>query len=332
MNYTEILNKLKTDSSLSKQELETLLAWVISEEGKRSIEEHILRDWNRFETSEPYDYQHLLSKLNRKIDRLPTNRIFSIQNYVRYAAAVAAVALIAVSVSFFVMDQQKKRYQNWELARNPELIEIYNPKGIRTTVTLSDGSIVILNADSRISYVKDFLLDNRTVQLEGEAFFEVAKDAFRPFVVEAGMAKMTVLGTSFNVRSYPENNYIATTLIEGSIRVEIGKEARTLLPGDQSVIRKTSHENRVREVNPEDVTGWIDGKLHFRHTPFSEIVATLERTFSVHIQVENDLLLRKNFTGQFIHGESIAQIMEIINLSTASASVYKKDINTIIIR
>jgi ferric-dicitrate binding protein FerR (iron transport regulator) len=173
--------------------------------------------------------------------------------------------------------------------------------------------------------------DKRTVQLEGEALFEIRRDASRPFVVQVHNVTMTVLGTSFNVRSYPESNYIATTLIEGSLRVEAGKNAYTLLPGKQSRIHKISQENQIREVNTENVTGWIDGKLHFQLTPLSEMVAILERAFSVNIHVKNSPLLQKSFTGKFEHGESLEQIMEVLNLSMSGVSTYNKETNTIVI-
>ena len=332
MNYIEILNKLKADSPLSKEELEILLTWVLSEEGKRSITQDIQHSWNSFETSETYDYERLLNKLNLKIDSLPARKPFIARRYIRYTLEIAAVVILAVGVSFFTTDSMKKRYEQQVIAHNPEQVEIYNPKGLRTAITLPDGSKVILNADSRISYLKNFMPNDRTVQLEGEALFEVTKDESRPFVVQTGAAKMTVLGTSFNVRSYPESNYISTTLIEGSLRVEIGENACTLAPGNQSRINKISQENLIQQVDPENATGWTGGRLYFQLTPFSEMVATLERTFSVNIEVKNKQLLQKSFTGKFEYGENIDQIMEVLTLSVSSSSVYNKETNTIIIR
>ncbi|MDR0296111.1 MAG: DUF4974 domain-containing protein [Prevotellaceae bacterium] len=331
MNYIEILNKLKADSPLSNEELESLLAWVLSAEGKRSIEEDILKSWNSFESSETYDYKSLLHKLNQEIDSRQAKRIFLYRKYIRYAMEAAAIIIFAVGISFFITDNMKKKFHQQVLAQNPEMVEIYNPKGLRTTVILPDSSKVILNADSRISYLKNFMPDYRSVQLEGEALFEVTNDSSRPFVVQAYGVKMTVLGTSFNVRSYPESNYIATTLIEGSLRVETERNAYTLLPGNQSRIDKISQKNRIQEVNTENVTGWTDGKLHFQLTPFSEMVAILERAYSVNIHVKNSPLLQKNFTGKFEHGESLEQIMEVLNLSMSSVSTYNKETNTIVI-
>lgn len=324
--------KLKRNNALSKEELEAILDWMISEEKKPFMEQKVLHEWDSFETSETYDYEDLLYKLNRKIDDCRQEKKFPVRKYIRYVLETAAIVIIAVGISFFVTDSMKKRYQRQVEARNPEKIEIYNPKGLRTTITLPDNSKVILNADSKIAYLKDFLPDNRTVYLEGEAFFDVAKDTTRPFVVQTDGAKMTALGTSFNVCSYPENKYITTTLIEGSVYVETFENTHILIPGSQSYIDKVSQEARIQEIDAENVIGWIEGKLYFQLTPFNEIATILERKFSVNIQVKNSGLLQKRFTGKFENGEGLEQIMKILASSALYSSTYNEATNTIEIR
>lgn len=333
MNYIEILDKIKSDAPLSQQEMEGILAWLLSDEGRRSVERDVLADWNSFETTETYDYQTLLDKVNSRIgDRQPARKARFPKKYIRYAVEAAAVVALVAGISYFAADRRVEPvpYTTGELA--PEKVEIYNPKGLRTTVTLPDNTRVTLNADSRITYLKDFQPGRRAVELEGEAYFDVARDEARPFVVHANEAQLTVLGTSFNVRSYPESRFIETTLVEGSVRVGAGRREVVLKPGHQSSIDKASQENMVREVDVESATGWMEGRLYFRQTPFDEFAVILERTFNVNIVVENSLLLRKNFTGKFEHNEGIEQILEVLNLSVGSTTVYDKETNTVTIR
>lgn len=333
MNYIDILHKVRIDSAVSKEELEALLTWVLSEEGKRSIEQDVLTDWNSFESSETYDYKSLLNILNQKIDRLPVqqSRPVSVRKYIRYTVEAAAVILLVIGISIFLPRVLKNSYRQYVESLQPEKVEIYNPKGLRTTITLPDNTKVTLNADSKITYLKEFLPDERTIHLEGEAFFEVAKDPERPFVVHANEANMTVLGTSFNVRSYPENKYIETTLIEGSLRVGTRSGEHLLQPGKQSRIDRNSQQSRVQEINTDEVIGWMEGKFYFQLTPFYEITTDLERAFNVKIQVENVALRNKVFTGKFENGENLEQILEVLKLSANFYSVYIKETNTIII-
>jgi ferric-dicitrate binding protein FerR (iron transport regulator) len=334
MNYIQLLNKIKADSPLSDEELEDLSVWLLTKEGKQAVEEDVRQSWDTFEldAQETYDYKRLLSKINRKIDDTPSKRVVFVRKCMRYALNTAAVAILAVGISFFVTKDTQKPFPQYASTLIPEKIEIYNPRGLRTTVILPDSSKVVLNADSRITYLKDFTPYERAIQLEGEALFEVTNHQSWPFTVEAYNVKMTVLGTSFNVRSYPECQNIRTTLLEGSLCVGTGKHRHILVPGKQSSVNKISLESRIKEVNTANAIGWIEGKLYFQLTPFSEIVATLERMFSVNIQVKNNQLLKKHFTGKFEHGESIEQIMRVLNLSMLSVSVYDKETNTIVIQ
>jgi len=331
MNYQELLQKLRSEKPLSMEELEVLLYWMQSAHGRRSVEEMIEHEWKLYKTDEIYDYQRLLFLINQKIDSNPIKRIHhaGFHKWIHYAVEVAAVVVLVTGLTLFLNTQSKKRYQQYVETLSPEKIEIYNPKGLKTTIILPDSSIVILNANSKLSYYKDFLPNERPVYLEGEAFFEVSKDGWRPFVVHVSDATLTVLGTVFNVRAYPEDESIKTTLVSGVLRVGSQKGQRILSPGSQSSIHKVSLENEIQNIDVTEETGWLTGKLYFRQTPFPDIVATLERVFNVNIQIENQSLLQKKFTGKFEHGENIEQIFEVFKLSTPFTINHQKETNII---
>ncbi len=159
--------------------------------------------------------------------------------------------------------------------------------------------------------------------------FDVAKDSLRPFIVQAHDATMTVLGTTFNVRSYDDESYIETTLIEGALKVGVGKQESLLEPGRQISINKQSQKSSIQAVKAENAIGWIDGKLYFHTLPFLEIVNILERTYNVNINVENNTLKQKKFTGKFENGENIQQVLDVIKLSVHFTAAYDKRRNTI---
>ena len=334
MKYLELLKKLRDDIPLKRDELEALLFWMQSKDGRRLVENELSNELNLFTTTESYDYQRLLAKLNQKIDSIQAERKThpSFRRYLRYAVEAAAVIVLVAGISTYMRHYVEQRYSRYIETLTPERIEIYNPKGLITTITLPDRSTVTLNADSKISYLKEFLPNERSVYLEGEAFFEVTGDQIRPFVVHISATTLTVMGTSFNVRAYPEDASIQTTLVSGSLRVSSQSANHLLKPGDQSNVDKISLENSVKEIDVAEATGWMEGKLYFRQTRFADIVVALERTFSVNIRVDKPLLLLRNFTGQFEHGESLEQILEVLKLSASFTSTYHKDTNLIVIK
>ena len=189
------------------------------------------------------------------------------------------------------------------------------PWGEKARLVLPDGSMVLLNAGSRISYTSDFDRRNRRVELDGEAYFEVEHDARRPFVVVTGQVVSTVLGTTFNVHAYSEDENYQITLATGSLLVDGGPESRSvrLRPGEQGFFERTSGLLSLRRVNVEQVLSWQEDRLYFRAEPLASIARSLERQFNVDITIPDERLRRICFTGEFVDGENIHEIMRIIS-------------------
>ncbi|WP_420400522.1 FecR family protein [Flagellimonas sp.] len=187
---------------------------------------------------------------------------------------------------------------------------VYNtltvPYGKTFDLQLSDGTKVTLNAGSSIKYPVKFLKEgNREVFLIGEAFFDVAHDAEHQFVVNADQMNITVLGTKFNVSSYPEDTMVNTVLVEGSVQISPVDEEQNmktntqLEPGFKASLEKRNGEVTVDEADISLHTAWINGKIVFRHTPFKNIVKKLERHYNVEIINNNQLLDDEVFTASF---------------------------------
>ncbi len=216
---------------------------------------------------------------------------------------------------------------------------IYNtlavPYGKRFEVQLSDGTTVNLNSGSSLKYPVNFIKGkNRQVFLNGEAFFNVAKDTKHPFIVNANEIDVRVLGTKFNISSYPEDNNINTVLVEGSVSTyKTGEayepESATLLkPGYKAAWNKTNKTIQVTETDVETHLAWISGKLILYEVEFSAILKKLERQYNVEFINNNTALKNRFFTAKF-DIEDIEQVMK--SLSYSGKFTYKFEENKIII-
>ncbi len=189
------------------------------------------------------------------------------------------------------------------------------PYGKRFQVQLSDGTTVHLNAGSSLRYPISFSgASLREVQLEGEAYFDVAKDSIKRFVVKSQDLGIEVLGTQFNINSYTEDTEIHTTLREGSVRILSNSSTLIMAPNEQVVLVKQSHELIKRKVNADRYIAWVQGETVFTNTPFKKILKTLERKYHVQINSSIAELNDQRFTARF-DGETIEQIIDYFSKS-----------------
>ncbi|RPH29030.1 MAG: DUF4974 domain-containing protein [Bacteroidales bacterium] len=161
------------------------------------------------------------------------------------------------------------------------------PRGAEYKIVLSDGTAVYLNSESKLYYPEVFKGNQRKVKLAGEAFFEVAKNKTLPFIVEVDGKEIQVLGTSFNVRNYPEDKGMATTLVEGKVKVQSQAGAIFLSPGQQAVFNPSTESMEVREVDTKYYTAWHDGRLIYDNEPLENIFIDLSRWYDFDISYLN---------------------------------------------
>ena len=209
------------------------------------------------------------------------------------------------------------------VAETLEYNELNIPFGKTFKLILSDGTQVSLNAGSSLKYPVKFIEGkNRQVFLKGEANFEVSKDTNHPFVVNVNEMNVRVLGTKFNMSSYPEDSNYTTVLIEGSVGIykngtEFSINNSTLLePGYRARWNKNSEEITLDKVNTNIYTGWLYGKLIFKNAPFKNIRKKLERHYNVTIINNNKVLDEKTYNATF-DIESIEEVLEILNKNFA---------------
>lgn len=174
--------------------------------------------------------------------------------------------------------------------QEPEINTVVTPKGGQYAIVLSDGTKVKLNAGSSITYPSVFTKNQRNVTITGEAYFEVAKDAQKPFIVatDKGM-KVEVLGTHFNINSYTDEPTIKTTLLEGSVKVTAGNEMQMLKPLQQSQLNENGSIRLVNNVDVRNVVAWTEGIFQFKDTDIKTVMREIARWYNVDVNYNGDI-------------------------------------------
>ncbi len=231
----------------------------------------------------------------------------------RYAAILVLPLLF---VSIWALLNTKQIEPNEEFAMQ----EITCPVGMRSQVTLPDGSQVWLNAESTIKYALPFVRENRTVELFGEAFLDVTKNTNSPFSIQSGNVKVNVVGTQFNFKSYGNDNRIEVTLKEGKINLDLmlgnaESSSTEMLPGDHFVFDKITHKAFVKNQDIDNFLGWKDNKLVLDETPILEMKKILERWYDVEIEIADKSIENYKFTTTF-ENETLEQVLELLELSS----------------
>jgi transmembrane sensor len=196
--------------------------------------------------------------------------------------------------------------------------EYFSPKGSIKTFSLPDGSIVTLNADTKLKIVKGFEGAERTAYLEGEAFFEVTKNKEKPFVVHTGQIETKVLGTSFDINAYPENPEIEVSVLEGKVSVsDTMKHQVFLLPHQKSVFQQ-QHLTVINFKYSIDAIGWKERKLIFKNESWNSIAHKLERYYNVNVSLADSLNQTCRLNASFDH-EQLENILKILCGYTGSS-------------
>ena len=164
---------------------------------------------------------------------------------------------------------------------------ISTPRGGQYQVVLPDGSQVWLNAASSLRFPTSFTGNERRVEITGEAYFEVAKNANLPFVVQVNTSEIKVLGTHFNIMAYNEEELLKTTLLEGSVQFTSGENHATLQPGQQSQLIKNGQVKILDNVNIEEVVAWKNGMFHFEKMDIESLMRQISRWYDIEVVYQN---------------------------------------------
>lgn len=207
--------------------------------------------------------------------------------------------------------------QDAEPASAPVLSRVVTGVGGEYSLLLADGTRVWLNATSELEYPVAFNDGERVVRLKGEAYFEVAKDANRPFIVEAGGMRTRVLGTSFNIQAYDDETDVCATLVSGRVQVSLQSSRATvdLTPGREAVWKRGTSDLRTREADIHKATAWRHGQFLFDEENLDVVTRMLSRWYGVTFEYDGDRRGTHTFSGRMSKDWPLERTLEMVTLA-----------------
>ena len=231
----------------------------------------------------------LLTDINRRIDRKERKEYEESRVTSYLSLKIAASIILMISIGLWVFQGVNNSGKTGEA----NMVQKMTHRGQKSTVLLSDGTKIKLNSNSKVSFPEHFSDSKREIVLEGEAFFEVARDESRPFIIHSGELVTTVLGTSFNIKAFPEEN-IQVTVATGKVKVESqsddkeGIRSMYLVPNEQANFDFDSKLFEKRIVDLEEFLAWKEGQLRFKEIELQEATKILERWYGISISFKNE--------------------------------------------
>lgn len=337
-----ISNYLSGNSSPDEEQ--ELLNWLNQSENNRILFSKYKMAWVKAEQNTEQTkinkWEQLREKIkNKEIIQLEFENTIEeskdrLLHIIRYAAVI--IGLIGLSALLFLLLKTKPETL---VAKN--VLEV--PYGSKSALTLPDGTRLWVNSGSKLTYDNNFGKTNRDIQITGEVYFDVAQNSKLPFIVTAGKIKIKALGTAFNVKAYPEEKIVETTLVQGLVEVvkEGNKKTILLKPSEKVVITEaedikptndskdlisTAEDKKLtqeadsnvfinKNIDTEKETSWKEGKLIFDREPLESLAIKLERKYNVHFSFADEKLKTFKYTGTF-KDLSLEQIMEAMRFSS----------------
>jgi ferric-dicitrate binding protein FerR (iron transport regulator) len=352
---TDRINELLTkciSGQASDTEYEEAWYWVHASEDNANYYESLNKAWIAGNLPSPVDQKIVKSawsKVQKSINKRQGRLISFKQKMLFTIPRVAAILVLAFLSGYFANNFIKKEVLKYEAVSE---IIFEAPQGFQSRVTLSDGTKIRLNAATRIKYFNNYGKSNRAIYLDGEAYFEVAKNASLPFNVNVGGIVVKAIGTKFNIQGYTDDAEIITTLIEGKVGVRKSdtpeEKIKTFLtPNQQAVFFKddatrsaflknnnaeyfNDEENIivVDNVNAEIVTSWKEKNLQLQSESFGNLIKLLERRFNIKIVLKDGELSKYKITGT-IENLGAEQTFKALQLLLPMKYTFNK--NTVIV-
>ena len=311
-NIEELLPRY-CEGKTTSEENRLIQGWIESDENNRKQVDKIKRIY--LASDMLYVLEHVNTE--KALKKVKAKMHGKKKNWLKLLERIAAILVLPLLISTFIMLQ--KSIEN--AGSETKIISLRTNPGMTAEIMLPDNTKVYLNSETEISYPNNFDEKHRTVDLNGEAYFEVTPDKKREFIVNTKLnSKIRVYGTKFNIDAYEDNSTITTTLVEGSVGFEWinenGAESRTILTPKHKIM----YNNSTKEINYQSTaceveTAWKDGKIIFDNTSLTDILNILEKRFNVEFIIKNKSLLNNRFTGTF-SSQRLERILEFFKISS----------------
>ncbi|MEL7118380.1 MAG: FecR domain-containing protein [Bacteroidota bacterium] len=312
MNYLNQLIEKYTNGRCSQEELEQLKAMFVVDD-LSELEALLKQDWEAVGQEKPRLSLEKRTSMKASLDaaRKEADQEGKVRQLkiVRSAVAIAA-SILLLFVSFFIFNRPENNLE-------AQGIEQYNPDLKALPIALSDGSKIWLKTGSKIIYQEPLDKNLRQLELEGEAFFEVAKDPTRPFIVISNNVNTKVLGTSFNVKSIVGDTLVQVTLVEGRVRVETPQlnttrtDTTNLLPGQQLTYQRMTAKVDKVDIYDDDDYAWKDNIVILDDPDIQDVANELEKWYGVNIKIPDGFTSETKLVHRFdIDDDNIDEVIK----------------------
>lgn len=301
---TELLHKFFAGKA-SNEEILKIKSWT--EQSDENLQE-LISERKIYDTIQLNIHNPLTVVSEVTIDEQPVRR-FSMNSFAKEFLKIASVVLITILASWMLFNNNKINAN--ELAM--QTIKV--PAGQRINVVLPDGTSVWVNSKSTLTYPVAFNTEQRNVYLEGQAYFDVAKNKDVPFIVNTQEGSVKALGTAFDVISLSDDNVFETMLLEGSVEVSLSTDLSRkviLIPNQKATVSEGDFSiTTVEDQNPYE---WRNGLVSFRNKKFKEIMTILEKTYDIDIELKDANVGDQMYTGKFRISDGIQYALDVLSL------------------
>jgi len=300
--WTLISRKFADEAS--KEDLDELDKICASNSQLKSVYDKLVFYWSQEQNEEASNTDLVFQKVKQKLDdssSLKTKEGIS-KKLLLWASSIAAILVIG-----FFLGINNNSIQHIDILRKLTWNERYNARGIKSKITLPDGSVVWLNSESKLMFPNNFDSKIREISLSGEAFFDVVKDPSKPFIIHLKNGDVKVLGTSFNIKAFESDEITETSVATGKVKFfpiannysSNQKDSVYLLPNDKAVYFNKTGILKKEKTDANIDKSWVEGKLVFSGLRFEEASKILERTYNKKVKFLNPNLLNCKLTAVF---------------------------------
>lgn len=309
VNKAKDLLKKFQSGNLSLSDFKELVS-TVNDSSDQELEDVFFEEWNKFDTYPSLSQEKIDSlycHLHKKMKISPFYKIT--RHWGQIAASILLLFASGLTILYYI------QHQELQTLAEQDVIVRSGDSGT-SQVTLPDGTLVRLNANSSLTYQQNFGQNNRKVKLSGEGYFEVKKNTEKKFIVNTGYIDVTVLGTKFNLYAYEDKDIIEMALVEGHVNVSTSKppyQTICVKPNEKVTYNKYDNKLNIEKTTTKIETAWLNKELVFREEKLENVFQCLSRKFRVKFSIDSSISVDDVYTGAF-DDEKIEDILEVLKI------------------
>ena len=309
VNKAKDLLKKFQSGNLSLSDFKELVS-TVNDSSDQELEDVFFEEWNKFDTYPSLSQEKIDSlycHLHKKMKISPFYKIT--RHWGQIAASILLLFASGLTILYYI------QHQELQTLAEQDVIVRSGDSGT-SQVSLPDGTLVRLNANSSLTYQQNFGQNNRKVKLSGEGYFEVKKNTEKKFIVNTGYIDVTVLGTKFNLYAYEDKDIIEMALVEGHVNVSTSQppyQTICVKPNEKVTYNKYDNKLNIEKTTTKIETAWLNKELVFREEKLENVFQCLSRKFRVKFSIDSSISVDDVYTGAF-DDEKIEDILEVLKI------------------